>query len=164
MGEKGEKKLVDVLNAISDYISNNNKRYISSELIYCSTCEVITRSEGSYSRFAGRDCGGDHYETVKQTPHCPSCNTEKYKPISSKDITSLENLPEEKIIHAIENSLSKLHSPTLYNKQLSEIADQWNALPKKQKIRQIISLKSKGQRVASARKELGQLEKSIGAD
>ena len=68
--------LLKKLKSIKEEIEVLNKKYnnIVSELGYDLEICDFCKGDGWYSRYAGSDCNGSHYDTVK----CIRCKGEKY--------------------------------------------------------------------------------------
>jgi hypothetical protein len=165
--EKGEnyqnlKQLIDVLNAMKTYLINDDHNFHTSpQMIYCQGCNEISLAVGDYKRFKGRDCLGEHYETIHKEKACKNCNCNIYSWINPTDIYELEQKPEEDIITAISKTFQKMNFPTLYNEELPSIYHRWRNLPKDKKKRQIKGLIDINKKIHETKQKAKTLEQSI---
>ncbi len=164
--EKGEnyqnlKQLIDVLNAMKIYLINDDHDFHTSpQMIYCQGCNEISLAVGDYKRFKGRDCLGEHYETIHGKKGCKNCGCNIYSLISPTDIYEVQN-PEEDIIKAISKTFKKMNFPSLYNKNLPPIYHRWRNLPKDKKKKQIKHLININSEIHETKQKTETLEQSI---
>jgi hypothetical protein len=165
--EKGEnyqnlKQLINVLDAMKTYLINNDHNFhVSPQMIYCQGCNEISLAVGDYERFRGRDCLGEHYETIHKERGCKNCQCNIYFCISPTDIYEIRQQSEEDIIKAISKAFQKMNFSTLYNKELPSIYQRWRNLPKDKKKRQIKNLININKEIRLTKQKAKTLEQSI---
>jgi len=165
--KKGEKtnlkELKEILSNMHEYLTNNNHGFYSHLLLgYCNTCQSVVGIGGDYTKFSGRDCFGNHYETVHNPTSCLNCRSGSFIKISPKGLNPLEEQYKERtadiLIRGIESGMEKMTSPTLYNEQLPEIYDKWKKLNMKKKRQQIANLLEHNKKINEAKKKVKELE------
>jgi hypothetical protein len=154
-------EFINLMQAIDEYLDKNDHNFHNRLfIIYCHKCEMVTKAGGDYTITAGNDCLGTHYETVKQDEHCLSCNGNYYEKIIPLSCGGLAKLTPQQMIKAIDKSSNELFNfPTLYNKNLPSIMNEWKKLSLKTKIKQINDVKKHCKKITSIRKHLEEAEK-----
>jgi hypothetical protein len=150
MSEKGDENNILVarlLGHMHEYIVRDDHNFnLTPGMAYCPGCEAIVKYSGDYSRFTGNGCGFPNYETVKKEEACDKCNSKKFIKISAYDMSKFfekfNGSAAEILIMAIKNGLKEMNFPTLYCEALPRDVKRWKRLSKKEKIKQINSLRN----------------------
>ncbi len=164
--EKKSLCLPKILDAMETYLINDDHNFHNQLfMVYCNSCQAITSVGGNYTIFSGRDCNGEHYETVKSPEECTKCRTRNFIKISKYDMTDLYEMYKDRtseiIIGGIENGLKNMKFPSLYNAELPKVVKIWGRFSEKEKKRQINSLLSLQRKIKESRENIKSLEEVL---
>jgi len=164
--EKENLFVLKVLDAMNTYLHNADRNsHNPLSMIYCDSCRAIGSAGGDYSVYAGSDCMGASYKTVRAPEQCMECHTGNFAKISKYDMSKLKGVyggrTTEIILEGIKRGLENLRYPELYNEELPKIARKWKRVSKKERIRQVNQLLSTQKKLSVLKGEVKSLEETL---